>query len=423
MVNRIKELLSEIEDTELKNKYEQIIFTLLEKGYFPGLAGIPVIKSAISHINGEKGLLTYRGYPVQELAENFSYEDICYLLIHGDLPLHKERIKLREELMKNKDIDTNVGRVILEMDKDLHPMYMMSAGVLLLQANDPDCFHVDSYNINVQRGLKLISELPGIIGIFLNREIDFAKGKDFDSFAQYCLYVFNQEFAFEEFWVKIFEKILILHADHTMNNSTFSVRAVASSKASIYASIASAINSLSGPLHGGANERVINMLEEIALPDNVENYINSKLAKKEKIMGIGHRIYKTYDPRSLYLKNEILPLIFSNEQKIDSSLYEFYEIAKRIEEIVLDRFSGKGIYPNVDFWSGLALKAMGIEPVYFTTIFALGRIMGWVSHWIEHMEIKNRIFRPEQLYNGMNTRHILVEPGEETAVSGEATND
>lgn len=257
MINRIRELLSGIEDNERKKKDEQIIYTLLEKGYFPGLDGIPVIKSAISHIDGEKGLLTYRGYPVQELAENCTYEDICYLLVHGELPSYEKWAELRKKLLQYKEIDKNVGRVILEMDRKLHPMYMLSAGVLLLQANDPECFEVDHYYNSSKRALRLIAALPGIIGIFLNREIDFTNGKEFDSFAQYCLYVFNQEYALDEFWVDIFEKILILHADHTMNNSTFSVRAVASSKASIYASIVSAINSLSGPLHGGANERVI----------------------------------------------------------------------------------------------------------------------------------------------------------------------
>lgn len=419
MKYKILELLNGIMDPEIKEKYKQIIFTLLEKGYFPGLAGIPIIKSAISHIDGENGLLTYRGYPVQELAEKCTYEDICYLLLNGDLPLNKEKTKLRKHFLNNKDLDDSISKVIMEMDENLHPMNMLSSSVLLLQAKDQDCFHVDNYHNNLQRSLKLLAKFPSIIGVFLNKDISFAKKQKFESFAQYSLFVFNPELAMNDEMVKIFDKILILHADHTMNNSTFSVRSVGSSKASIYASIASAINSLSGPLHGGANERVIKMLKEIGSPDKVEAYINGKLAQNEKIMGIGHRIYRTYDPRSLYLKNNIVPLVFTKDSilNIDDELYNLYEIAKEVEKIVLERLSGKKIYPNIDFWSGLVLKAMGIEPEYFTTIFALGRIMGWVSHWVEHMEVCNRIFRPEQLYSGMGTRHILIDPEEEIASS------
>ena len=417
MKNRVDELLSEVKEPDLKEKYRQLILTLLEKGYFPGLEGVPVIKSGISHIDGENGVLTYRGYPVQELAEYCTYEDIYYLLIHGDLPLLQERIQLRNELLAKKDLPASVSKVIVEMDEELHPMYMLSSSVLLLQAEDQECATVNDYQHNYLRGLNLIAKLPSILGVFRNKDLEFAAGKEFDSFAQYCLYVFNPELAVDKNWVNVFEKILILHADHTMNNSTFSVRAVASSMASIYASIASAINSLSGPLHGGANERAIKMFEEIGSPDNVEAYVEEKLARKQRIMGIGHRIYKTYDPRSLYMKNKILPMVFGEDSiiQVDDEMVNLYEIAKKIELVVLEKLSGRKLYPNVDFWSGLILKAIGIEPEYFTTIFALGRILGWVSHWIEHMEVRNKIFRPEQLYNGMAERHIILDPGEESA--------
>lgn len=417
MKNRVNELLSDVKNPELKEKYRELILTLLEKGYFPGLEGVPVIKSGISHIDGEEGTLTYRGYPVQELAEYCTYEDICYLLIHGDLPLLKERVQLRSELFAKKDLSESVSKVIMEMDENLHPMYMLSSSVLLLQAEDQECACVNDYILNYRRGLNLIGKLPSIIGVFRNKDADFAAGKEFDSFAQYCLYVFNPELAMDRNWVNVFEKILILHADHTMNNSTFSVRAVASSLASIYASIASAINSLSGPLHGGANERTIKMFEEIGSPDNVEAFIEQKLARKEKIMGIGHRVYKTYDPRSLYMKNKILPMVFGEESiiEVDEEMVNLYEIARKIEQVVLEKLSEKKLYPNVDFWSGLILKALGIEPEYFTTIFALGRILGWVSHWIEHMKVRNKIFRPEQLYNGIGVRHIILDTEEEAA--------
>ncbi|MGM0502961.1 MAG: citrate/2-methylcitrate synthase, partial [Bacillota bacterium] len=240
-------------------------------------------------------------------------------------------------------------------------------------------------------------------------DINFAEGERFDSLVPYILYCFNQEYAKQDKWINIFEQLLILHMDHTMNNSTFSVRAVGSSKASIYASIATAINSLSGPLHGGANERVIKMLEEIGDPENVEAYVEEKIKNKEKIMGIGHRVYQTYDPRAKYLKENILPQIFNEEADIDPELENLYNIAQQLETIALRKFASKGIYPNVDFWSGLVMKAIGIEPEYFTTIFALGRVIGWASHWVENMEVKNKIYRPKQLYDGFNKRHIIRE--------------
>ncbi|MDI3548006.1 MAG: citrate synthase [Halanaerobiales bacterium] len=415
MLNRINNILSNIKDENLKKKYYELIITLLEKGYFPGLAGVPVVKSQISHIDGEKGILTYRGYPVQELAENCTYENVCFLLLNGDLPLSEEKNEFRQKLLENRKIHPNIARVIALMDKDLHPMYMLSSSVLLLQSDDKDAFDVERYQQNLLRSISLIAKLPTIIGIFRNRDPEFAVNEQFTSFAQYCLYCFNQELAAEKQWVDFFEKILILHGDHTMNNSTFSARAVSSSMASIYASISSAINSLSGPLHGGANERVIKMLEEIGSPERVESYVDDKLSRGEKIMGIGHRIYKTYDPRALYIKEKILPIIFEDKEaiRVDDDLMNLYQIAQRLEEVALDRLSDKKLYPNVDFWSGLVLKAMKIEPRYFTTIFALGRIMGWCSHYLEHMKVKNRIYRPEQLYDGFGIRHILVNQDEE----------
>lgn len=417
MIKKIRGCLSDIKDPDLKEHYSQLIFTLLEKGYFPGLAGVPVAKSGISHIDGEKGILTYRGYPVQELAEHCSYEDVAFLLLNGDLPLRDEKDVLQKQFLVHNNIDRDIAKAVIAMPVNLHPMYMLSASVLQLQANDNTCFTVDNYNQNLLRAIRLIAKLPTFIGISRTRDVDFSADKEFTSYAEYCLYCFNQDLADDEEWVDIFEKILILHADHTMNNSTFSVRAVASSKASIYASVASAINSLSGPLHGGANERVLKMLQEIGSPDKVESYIGSVLAKGEKIMGIGHRVYKTYDPRALFMKNKILPRIFAEDSplEIDTELRDLYKTAQKMERVVLDVLSGKRLYPNVDFWSGLVMKALGIEPHYFTTVFVLGRIMGWSAHWVEHMEVKNRIFRPNQLYDGFNDRHILVEPEEEIA--------
>ena len=409
MLPQIKDALKKLEDKELEEKYLQLITTLLEKGYFPGLEGVPVAKSSISYIDGDEGLLTFRGYPVQELAKHGSYEEICFLLLKGDLPLLEERIELTEDLLAHKELDETIAKTIVSMDDDLHPMHMLSSSILQLQSADPGCFNVENYQQNLNRAVKLIAKFPTILGTYRKKDADFAAGETFDSLARYILYCFNEELAKQEKWINIFEQILILHVDHTMNNSTFSVRAVGSSKASIYASIATAVNSLSGPLHGGANERVIKMLEEIGDPEHVEEYIEEKINNKEKIMGIGHRVYQTYDPRALYLKENIIPRIFNGQSDVDPELENLYQIAQKLEKIALDKFADKDIYPNVDFWSGLVFKAMGIEPKYFTTVFALGRVIGWASHWVENMEVKNKIYRPKQLYDGFNTRHIVRE--------------
>ncbi|MGM0368963.1 MAG: citrate/2-methylcitrate synthase [Bacillota bacterium] len=407
MLPKIEQALTKLDDQALEEEYLQLITTLLEKGYFPGLEGVPVAKSSISCIDGKKGLLTFRGYPVQELAKHGTYEEISFLLLKGDLPLLEERKDLTADLLANKELDPGIANTITTMSDDLHPMHMLSSSVSLLQSADQDCFEVDNYNKNLNRAVRLIAKLPTIIGTFKNKDINFADGENFDSLARYILYCFNEELAQQDKWINIFEQLLILHVDHTMNNSTFSVRAVGSSKASLYASIATAVNSLSGPLHGGANERVIKMLKEIGAPDNVESYVADKIKNKEKIMGIGHRVYKTYDPRALYLKENILPQIFNEENDIDSELENLYNTAQKLEQIALNKFANKGIYPNVDFWSGLVLRAMDIKPEYFTTVFALGRIIGWTSHWVENMEVKNKIYRPKQLYDGFNTRHIV----------------
>ncbi len=417
LVKKIYNYLLNIEDEGLKNKFSRIILTLLEKGYFPGLAGIPVVKSRVSHIDGKNGVLTYRGYLAQELAEKCSYEDVCFLLLNEDLPLPDEQQRLRKEFIQNKEIEQKIAETIVSMDKNLHPMNALSAAVLLLQSADETALDVENHKRNLRKSIRLIAKFPTIIGTFRTKTPDFAADISFDSFAQYCLYCYNQKLAENEAWVDIFEKMLILHADHTMNNSTFSVRAVGSSWAGIYSSISSALNSLSGPLHGGANEQVITMLEEIGSPGNVEDYVDKKLEESEKIMGIGHRVYRTYDPRALFLKEKIIPKIFNKDDsaindEVNPHLKKLYQVAQKLEEVTIDRLGSKNLYPNVDFWSGLVLRAMDIEPRYFTTIFALGRVMGWCSHWVEHMEVDNRIFRPTQLYDGFEQRDVLINPDE-----------
>jgi citrate synthase len=408
---KIQALLAHIEQPEQKEHYARLISTLLEKGYFPGLAEVPVVKSSISHIDGERGILTYRGYPVEELAEFCSFEEVTYLILKGDLPMEAEKVELSEALLAHKDLPVDVAEAVAKFNPHLHPMNMLSAAVLLLEGDDKDSAVVSNYKENLDRAVRLIAKFPTIVGTFLTKDPNFSRGRQFNSFAEYALFCFNPQEAKNPEHVKMFEESLILHMDHTMNNSTFSARAVGSSEAGIYSLISSAINSLSGPLHGGANERVVKTLEQIGGPEKVADTLEDSLEHHQKIMGVGHRIYKTYDPRAKYFKSHILPKIFTDRseylQKEAPELWRLYMTAVELERQVQNRLGKKKLYPNVDFWSGLFYKAMGVPTEFFTTIFAIARVVGWCAHWLEQREFDGRIYRPYQLYVGFDVRHIV----------------
>ncbi|HYH04714.1 MAG TPA: citrate/2-methylcitrate synthase [Bacillota bacterium] len=408
--DKILNLLDDIEDDGKKNHYFRLISTLLEKGYFPGLAEVPVVKSSISHIDGERGLLTYRGYPVEELAESSSFEAVTFLTLNGDLPLEAEESDIRKKLLADIYLPEDIAKTIAQFNRNLHPMNMLSAAILLLEAYDKGSNNVDNHRENYNRSLCLIAKFPTIVGTFLTGNPDFNKGRQFNSFAEYILFCFNPELSGNPEFVKMFEESLILHVDHTMNNSTFSARAVGSSKAGIYALISSAVNSLSGPLHGGANERVVNTLEHIGSADKVPEHLENSLDHHQKIMGVGHRIYKTYDPRAKYFKDRILPKIFADPEKVKEenlALWNLFETAVTMEKYVQDKLGKKKLYPNVDFWSGIFYKAAGVPTEFFTTIFAIARVVGWTAHWIEQQDSAGKIYRPFQLYVGFDTRHVL----------------
>lgn len=407
---KIYALLEQISEQDKKDHYFRLISTLLEKGYFPGLAEVPVVKSAISHIDGENGILAYRGYPVEELAEHCSFEEVCFLIQNGDLPLKEEEEKLREKLLENIYLPDDVAEAVAKFNPNLHPMNMLSAGVLLLEADDKESCEVNNPKENRARAIELIAKFPTIIGTFFTKNPGFNRNRKFASFAEYCLFCFNSPLSENPEYVKMLEESLILHIDHTMNNSTFSARAVGSSEAGIYSLISAAINSLSGPLHGGANERVIRTLEHIGSSDNVPKHVENSLEHHQKIMGVGHRIYKTYDPRAKYFKYVILPKIFGNPEKVvqeNPDLWNLYQTAITLEKVVTAKLGQKKLYPNVDFWSGLFYRAVGVPTEYFTTIFAMARVVGWTAHWIEQRDAGGKIYRPYQLYVGFDTRHIV----------------
>ncbi|MGE5557855.1 MAG: citrate/2-methylcitrate synthase [Bacillota bacterium] len=410
MEKKIMTLLDHITDEEQKQHYFRLIATLLEKGYFPGLAEVPVVKSSISHIDGDKGILTFRGYPVEELAEMCSFEEVCYLLLYGDLPLKEEEAEIRTKLLEYIYLPEDLADLIAKVNPGLHPMNLLSAAVLMLEASDKESADVENHRENLERSIRLIAKFPTIIGTFLTKDPRFNRNRKFSSFAEYALFCFNPEYAGDEKSVKSFEESLILHMDHTMNNSTFSARAVGSSMAGIYSLISSAVNSLSGPLHGGANERVVETLLKIGGPERVKEHVDNSLEHHQKIMGVGHRIYKTYDPRARFFKNVILPKTFETRKKYlrenQPEVWNIYQTAMELEKYVQLKLGQKKLYPNVDFWSGIFYMALGIGPQFFTTIFAMARVVGWCAHWIEQRESDGKIYRPWQLYVGFNIRHI-----------------
>ena len=408
MEEKIQALLEHVEDQEQREHYTRLITTLLEKGYFPGLAEVPVVKSAVSHIDGMHGKLTYRGYPVEELAEFCSFEEVTYLLLHGDLPLKDELDELRMKLLEQKDLPLDVAELVAKFSPKLHPMNMLSSAVLMLEGADKGSAMIKNNKENLERAICLIAKFPTIVGTFLSKDPSFNKGKKFSSFSEYALFCLSPEQSRLPERVRQFEQSLILHMDHTMNNSTFSARAVGSSEAGIYSLISSAINSLSGPLHGGANERVVKTLEKIGGPENVVAEVDDSLEHHQKIMGIGHRIYKTYDPRAKFFKDHILPNIFVDELKDEEpDLWRLYATAVQLEKYVAEKLGKKKLYPNVDFWSGLFYRALAVEPEFFTTIFAMARVAGWCAHWLEQREGDGKIYRPFQLYAGFDIRHIV----------------
>ena len=315
-----------------------------------------------------------------------------------------------QKLLADIYLPEDISQTILTINPKIHPMNLLSASILMLEAHDKGSHEVGNHHENLDRAICLAAKFPTIIGTFLSRDANFNKGRKFGSFAEYALFCFNPELANDPVYVKMFEESLILHMDHTMNNSTFSARAVGSSQAGIYALISSAVNSLSGPLHGGANERVVNTLEMIGAPENVPEHLENSLEHHQKIMGVGHRIYKTYDPRAKYFKDFILSKLFSDVEKVKTEnpeLWKLYATAIAMEQFVQDKLGQKKLYPNVDFWSGIFYRAVGVPTEYFTTIFAMARVCGWTAHWIEQQDSAGKIYRPFQLYVGFDTRHIL----------------
>ncbi|MBD2499638.1 citrate synthase [Anabaena azotica] len=366
--------------------------------YKPGLEGIPAAQSSISYVDGQKGILEYRGIRIEELAQKSTFLETAYLLIWGELPTKEELQAFEEEVRLHRRIKYRIRDMMKCFPESGHPMDALqaSAAALGLFYSRRDLTNPVYIRDAVVR---LIATIPTMVAAFqlMRKGNDPVKPRDDLDYSANFLYMLNEKEP-DALAAKIFDVCLILHVEHTMNASTFSARVTASTLTDPYAVVASAVGTLGGPLHGGANEEVIQMLEEIGSVENVRPYVEDRLLRKEKLMGFGHRVYKVKDPRAIILQ-ELAEQLFA---KFGADKY--YDIAQEMERVVEEKLGHKGIYPNVDFYSGLVYRKMGIPTDLFTPIFAIARVAGWLAHWKEQLE-ENRIFRPTQVYNG---RHSIA---------------
>jgi citrate synthase len=387
-----------------------------ETGYItmdPGYGNTGSCTSDITFIDGEKGILRYRGYPIEQLAEKSTFLETSYLILHGELPNKEQLRKFKELVTYHTLLHEDIRHMYQAYPLKAHPMSMVASIVGSLSAFYPGSLDPMDREISLKQAYRLIAKLPTICAWAYK----YSVGHPFvypRNGLNYSENIVNMMFATpaEPYEVhpalaRAIDTLLILHADHEQNCSTSTMRMVASSHANLYASAAAAIGALWGPLHGGANQAVIEMLEQIRQDDGSGKHFLDRVKNKGdvRLMGFGHRVYKNYDPRASVLKKmtrEVLAAIGTSNPLLD--------IAMELEEIALrdEYFIERKLYPNVDFYSGIIYQAMGIPVNMFTVFFALGRMPGWISQWMEHMaNPKAKIGRPRQIYTGANERNYV----------------
>ena len=361
----------------------------------PGMEGIPAADSAISYIDGDDGILEYRGIPVQTLAEKSDFLETSWLLIFGRLPKKDEYDKFKEDVTHHTRLKLKILRMMEYLPENGHPMHYLQAVTSAMGMYYPARDTLDE-QVRYWSAVRLVAKMPTITAAchrLRHGDSPIQPRNDLSFAGNFYYMLFEKEPT--ELIEKILDVMLILHADHTMNASTFSARVVGSTLADPYTVVSSAIGTLSGPLHGGANEKVVQMIDEIGSVENVRPYIEGKIARKEKVMGVGHRVYKTVDPRGEVLKGFIGALAAHHD--VDTLTLA---ISQELERVVLEKFASKYLLPNIDFYSGVVFKGLGIPPELFTAIFAMGRVSGWLAHWMEQLST-NRIYRPTQKYVGL----------------------
>ena len=371
--------------------------------YKPGLENIPAAKSSISHVDGQRGILEYRGINIEELAIKGSFLEAAYLLIWNELPTKDELEKFEIDILYHRRIKYRIRDMMKCFPETGHPMDALQTSAAALglfysrrALDDPEYIR--------KAVVRLLAKIPTMVAAFhqMRRGNDPIKPSDELDYAANFLYMLTERKP-HPLAAKIFDVCLTLHAEHTINASTFSAMVTASTLTDPYAVVASAVGTLAGPLHGGANEEVLLMLEEISSIANVRSYVDNCIANKKRIMGFGHRVYKVKDPRAIILQSLA-------EQLFDETGHDhYYDIALELEKVIEGELGHKGIYPNVDFYSGLVYRKLGIPDDLFTPIFAIARVAGWLAHWKEQLAV-NRIFRPTQVYTGIHgASYIPIE--------------
>ena len=379
--------------------------------YDPGFTSTAACDSAITYIDGDKGELWYRGYPIEQLAQDSHYLEVCYLLLHGELPNKAQMDDFENRITRHTMVHEQMHRFFTGFRRDAHPMATMVGVVGAMSA-----FYHDSTDISDERqreiaSMRLIAKVPTIaamaykysIGqpfVYPRNDLDYAS-----NFLHMCFSVPAEEYKVDPAIARAMDRIFTLHADHEQNASTSTVRLAGSSGANPFACIAAGIACLWGPAHGGANQAALEMLRQIGSVENIPEYIRRAKDKDDpfRLMGFGHRVYKNFDPRAKVMKesaDEVLDLLGVHNNPT-------LQVAKELERIALedDYFVSKKLYPNVDFYSGIILEAMGFPTSMFTPIFALSRTVGWISQWKEMIaDPQNKIGRPRQLYVGSPLR-------------------
>ncbi len=361
--------------------------------YIPGLANVPAAQSSISYVDGKKGILEYRGFQIEDLAAKSTFLETTYLLIWGQLPSKQQLADFENEVRYHRRIKYRIRDMMKCFPETGHPMDALQTSAAALglfyarrALNDPQYIR--------EAVVRLIAKIPTMVAAFMQmrKGNDPIQPNDDLDYATNFLYMLTERIP-EPLAARIFDVCLMLHAEHTINASTFSAMVTASTMTDPYAVIASAVGTLAGPLHGGANEEVIFMLQDIGSVENVRPYVENLIANKSKIMGFGHRVYKVKDPRATILQG-LAERLFEQTGRD-----EYYDIAVELERVVEEKLGSKGIYANVDFYSGLVYRKLGIPTDLFTPIFAIARVAGWLAHWREQIG-ENRIFRPTQIYTG-----------------------
>ena len=386
---------------------------LTAKGYFtydPGFVSTASCESGITFIDGGKGILLHRGYPIDQLAEKSTYLETCYLLMHGELPSGREYTEFENLITHHTMVHESIAHFFRGFHHDSHPMAMMCGTVGALSAFYHDAMDVFDPQHRLISAYRLIAKMPTLAAMCYKH----SQGQPFmypDNSLSYSENFLHMMFGtpcdspkVSPVLAKAMDKIFLLHADHEQNASTSTVRLAGSSGANPFACVAAGIATLWGPAHGGANEAVLKMLEEIGDEKNIDTYVAKAKDKSDpfRLMGFGHRVYKNFDPRAKVMKETCDEVL--SELGLDND--PLLKIAKRLEQIALEDeyFVQKKLYPNVDFYSGIIMKAIGIPTDMFTVIFATGRTVGWISHWHEMLCETLKIGRPRQLYTGSKQR-------------------